>query len=60
MIFKKNAVYRYEVNFQKGLSCGGAYIKLLTSGENLEKVRRVSNAMYIRLLHRCGYVYLVS
>jgi non-ribosomal peptide synthetase component E (peptide arylation enzyme) len=26
------------VNFQKELSCGGAYVKLLTSAENLDKV----------------------
>lgn len=34
---------RYEVNFQNGLSCGGAYVKLLTSAENLDMVKGFLN-----------------
>lgn len=30
---------RFEVNFQNGLTCGGAYIKLLTSAEDLDTVK---------------------
>ncbi|KAH8915257.1 Calreticulin/calnexin, partial [Atractiella rhizophila] len=30
---KKSFVVQYEVKLQKGLDCGGAYIKLLTDGE---------------------------
>ena len=29
---------RYEVNFQNGLTCGGAYIKLLSYSEDLDLV----------------------
>lgn len=29
---------RYEVNFQEGIDCGGAYIKLLTDTEDLNLV----------------------
>lgn len=29
---------RYEVNFQEGLSCGGAYIKLLSQSDKLKLV----------------------
>ena len=29
----KPLVVQYEVKLQKGLECGGAYIKLLTEGE---------------------------
>ena len=32
-------IFRYEVNFQKGLSCGGAYIKLLTGDADLSLVK---------------------
>lgn len=39
-----DSVYRYEVNFQTGLQCGGAYIKLLTSAENLQLVTATATA----------------
>lgn len=29
---------RYEVNFQDGIDCGGAYIKLLSDSPNLDLV----------------------
>lgn len=29
---------RYEVNFQEGIDCGGAYVKLLTDTEDLSLV----------------------
>ena len=29
---------RYEVNFQDGIDCGGAYIKLLTDSADLDLV----------------------
>ena len=29
---------RYEVNFQEGLSCGGAYVKLLSQSDKLKLV----------------------
>lgn len=31
----KNLVVQYEVKLQKGLECGGAYIKLLEKGEKV-------------------------
>ena len=31
-------VSRYEVNFQEGLSCGGAYIKLLLDAQDLVRM----------------------
>ena len=31
-------VFRYEVNFQEGLSCGGAYVKLLSASDTLKLV----------------------
>lgn len=31
------------MNFQNGLSCGGAYIKLLTSADDLHLVKGVDN-----------------
>lgn len=33
-----NCVSRYEVNFQDGIDCGGAYIKLLTDSADLDLV----------------------
>ena len=35
-VFVQN--HRYEVKFQNGLECGGAYIKLLTEDNNLDLV----------------------
>jgi len=32
------SVPRYEVNFQGGIDCGGAYIKLLSSTDDLDLV----------------------
>ncbi|XP_074723450.1 calmegin isoform X2 [Strix uralensis] len=32
---KKPLIVQYEVNFQEGIDCGGAYIKLLSSSDNL-------------------------
>lgn len=32
-------VFRYEVNFQSGIDCGGAYVKLLTQTPELDLVR---------------------
>lgn len=32
------SVCRYEVNFQDGIDCGGAYIKLLTDTSDLNLV----------------------
>ena len=32
-------VVQYEVNFQEGLSCGGAYVKLLMHTDDLDLVR---------------------
>lgn len=29
---------RYEVKFQNGLDCGGAYVKLLSAEQNLDLV----------------------
>lgn len=29
---------RYEVNFQNGIDCGGAYIKLLSDSPNVDLV----------------------
>lgn len=31
-------VFRYEVNFQAGIDCGGAYVKLLTQTDELDLV----------------------
>lgn len=31
--------FRFEVNFQEGLNCGGAYIKLLSADNDLELVQ---------------------
>ena len=31
--------FRYEVNFQDGIDCGGAYIKLLSDEDDLDLVR---------------------
>ena len=30
--------FRYEVNFQKGMGCGGAYMKLLSDNDSLKLV----------------------
>lgn len=32
-------VFRYEVNFQNGIDCGGAYVKLLSQSADLNLVR---------------------
>jgi len=32
------SVCRYEVKFQNGQECGGAYLKLLTADDNLDLV----------------------
>lgn len=32
------SVFRYEVNFQLGIDCGGAYVKLLTQTPDLDLV----------------------
>lgn len=34
---------RYEVKFQNGMDCGGAYIKLLTHNNNLDLVILTKN-----------------
>ncbi|NXQ22644.1 CLGN protein, partial [Peucedramus taeniatus] len=34
----KPLIVQYEVNFQKGIDCGGAYIKLLSSSNDLNLV----------------------
>jgi len=34
----KLTVCRYEVKFQNGQECGGAYLKLLTAADNLDLV----------------------
>ena len=34
-----NLVIQYEVRFQEGIECGGAYIKLLTDSKDLDLVR---------------------
>ena len=33
-----HSVLRYEVNFQSGIDCGGAYIKLLSQTPDLDLV----------------------
>ncbi len=37
-ILTKTNLCRYEVNFQNGIDCGGAYIKLLSDSEDLDLV----------------------
>jgi len=38
MFFLTCFLPRYEVNFQEGIDCGGAYIKLLSSSDDLNLV----------------------
>lgn len=35
---QNNLICRYEVNFQDGIDCGGAYIKLLSDSGSLSLV----------------------
>lgn len=35
------SVFRYEVNFQSGIDCGGAYVKLLTETPDLDLVSAI-------------------
>lgn len=34
-------MFRYEVNFQSGIDCGGAYVKLLTETPDLDLVSAI-------------------
>lgn len=34
-------IFRYEVNFQNGIDCGGAYVKLLSKTPDLDLVSSV-------------------
>ena len=44
---------RFEVNFQDGLNCGGAYVKLLSSDANQDLVRAAQ-------VHVYSYIYRVT
>ena len=37
-IKRRATLYRYEVKFQNGQECGGAYVKLLTEDKTFEPV----------------------
>ena len=37
----KPFIMQYEVNFQTGIECGGAYVKLLSQSDNLSLVRAI-------------------
>jgi len=45
-ILTKSDLCRYEVNFQDGIDCGGAYIKLLSDSEDLDLVCSLTPYMF--------------
>lgn len=47
-------VVQYEVNFQNGLTCGGAYVKLLTSAKNLDEFQDKTPFSIMFGPDRCG------
>lgn len=38
VVHESDSVFRYEVNFQSGIDCGGAYVKLLSQTPDLDLV----------------------
>lgn len=50
----KQFVMQYDVKFQNGMECGGAYVKLLTATPNLDLVS--CWLLYVMLGVRTGYL----
>jgi len=44
---RRSSPCRYEVNFQSGMDCGGAYMKLLSDTPQLNLVRGLSLASFV-------------
>ncbi|XP_069711362.1 calmegin isoform X2 [Phaenicophaeus curvirostris] len=55
----KPLVVQYEVNFQEGIDCGGAYIKLLSSSDDLNLEYFFDKTPYTIMFgpDKCGEVY---
>lgn len=54
---KKELVVQYEVKLQEGLSCGGAYIKLLRAEDDLDLKKLDQDTPYVIMFgpDKCGY-----
>lgn len=59
---KKPLFVQYEVNFQNGMDCGGAYIKLLSYAQKLELDKFHDKTPYTIMFgpDKCGNDYKVS
>ncbi|KAI3351545.1 hypothetical protein L3Q82_020228, partial [Scortum barcoo] len=57
--FLRLSVFRYEVNFQSGIDCGGAYVKLLTQTPELDLDQFVDKTPYTIMFgpDKCGEDY---
>ncbi|NWR80811.1 CLGN protein, partial [Centropus unirufus] len=55
----KPLIVQYEVNFQEGIDCGGAYIKLLSSSDDLNLEYFFDKTPYTIMFgpDKCGEVY---
>ena len=61
-VTEKDLIVQYEVRFQRGLECGGAYIKLLRNGEIASAEDLTSSTPYVLMFGPdfCGPTNLVQ
>lgn len=57
-ILTKSDLCRYEVNFQDGIDCGGAYIKLLSDSEDLDLVCSLTASYVWKKIRVCSHLHV--
>lgn len=57
-ILTKPDLCRYEVNFQDGIDCGGAYIKLLSDSKDLDLVSTTTDReLHLKITKKNNFVW---